>query len=161
MPCTQSIGIAILHCITWTHQAVWPENEASVVPKVLVSARKMVGTLGGMNEQLSMREGPSWGRWQSKAKRQCPGLIHCYPPDKQLYYIVSKTKILAIDCNIKFIAFISKLSALGNGADTMPTSPSRTSSLARTSMPDFHYQVGSIFFFAAKVGSNLCVLMCL
>lgn len=59
MPCTESIGIAILHCITWTHQAVWPENEASVVPKVLVSARKMVGTLGGMNEQLSMREGPS------------------------------------------------------------------------------------------------------
>ena len=45
---TQSIGIEIsstCHCMTWTHQAVWPENEASVVPKALVSARKMVGTL--------------------------------------------------------------------------------------------------------------------
>nr|POF00569.1 hypothetical protein CFP56_27645 [Quercus suber] len=69
-------------------------------------------------------ENPPWDdqpHQNYKAKFMCSygGKIHPHPHDNQLSKSNDETKILAINCTVKFNSFISKLSALcAGGADS-------------------------------------------
>ncbi|WCJ18165.1 Octicosapeptide/Phox/Bem1p family protein [Euphorbia peplus] len=54
-----------------------------------------------------------------KAKFMCSyaGKIHPRPHDNQLAYIGGETKILAVDCNVKFSVMIAKLASISGDSD--------------------------------------------
>ncbi|CAL5434239.1 unnamed protein product [Camellia sinensis] len=58
---------------------------------------------------------PAAGTYIAKFMCSFGGKIHPRPHDNQLSYIGGDTKILAVDCNIKFSGLIAKLSALCDG----------------------------------------------